>query len=232
MYLILLKLLTGFILGYIISSIVEAFVHKYVLHASASSLRLWRKYPKIFWPLTQEHYIHAIHHGRTFKEDYVTQFRDESEQNKLDSELYSTNPNKLVDHIKKTEYGLFAQPRGAFYMGIITTVVFAIPIYFLFGFWVLIGTIFPFYFLAYIMSRYVHPFSHQDFETAIQDAPYLLRKLLRTKYLQMVIRHHFIHHEYPLHNFNLILGADYFLGWHKKPKEEDREKMRNIGIKI
>lgn len=231
MYFILIKILAGFILGYIISSIIEAIIHKYVLHASFASLRLWRKYPKIFWPLSQEHYIHAIHHERTYQQDYLTQFRDESEQYDLDNELYLAN-SKLAKHIKKTEYGLFAQPRAVFYIAILTTLIFGVPIYFLFSIWVLIGAIFPCYFLAYIMSRYVHPFSHQNFEIAIENAPYIIRKLLRTKYLQMVIRHHFIHHEYPIYNFNLVLGADYILGWHKKPKEEDKKKMRSIGIKV
>ncbi len=50
--------------------------------------------------------------------------------------------------------------------------------------------------------------------------------------MKAVIRNHFMHHRYPNHNFNLLLGGDYLLGYHKVPSKEDKREMTKIGIPL
>jgi hypothetical protein len=226
----ILRIIIGLVLGYLIGSLLESLIHKYVLHASDSVVRYWKKYPKIFRPFLQERYIHEIHHRHTFKRDFVTQFESVDEINQLHA-MISPLKAELVSHIKKTEYGLFAQPKGLLYIGIITSVLFAIPMYYLLGFWVLVGAAIPMYFLAYIMSRYIHPYSHMKYEDVFRKSSGFLGILIKTRYAQKVIRYHFLHHENNRCNYNLILGFDFLVGWAKNENNLEKEKMKSIGVK-
>lgn len=220
----------GMLLGYIGATISESLVHRYVLHAPKSFITYWSKHPRLFSALLWEHYVHKIHHYRTFKKDHVTQFVSKEEQMMLDAYIDCHNDKDRAERLKKNKYGLFSQPKGILFVGGLTTIFFVIPYYFIFGAWVALGSM-PFvYFLAYFMSRYIHPFAHTAYEVQIQSSSLLIRLLLRTPYFRSVIRYHYVHHKYIYCNYNLALGADRLFGWVRQQSEEDTEEMQQIGI--
>jgi hypothetical protein len=217
--LIIAKLIAGFFIGYGIGSMAEAMIHRYVLHAPRSLVRYWKKHYTFLGFLYREYLIHRIHHQ-------VTQV---GAGQKI-AELLFGMGEKFALHVIKTKYGLLAQRRGLFYYLIIMSVLFCLPMFLFVDGWVTLGAIPCSCFLPFFMSRYLHPISHNGDEDARR--PVLFRYLLRTKYIREVIRYHFIHHAHGSCNYNLILGADYLLGWRKKASAADYQQMEKIGIEL
>ena len=79
---------------------------------------------------------------------------------------------------------------------------------------------------------FVHPYIHLPYQQALEEAPKHDSKFFKTKYMRAVIRNHYMHHKYPDNNFNLILGGDYILGYHRNASAEDIESMKVLGIPV
>jgi hypothetical protein len=53
----------------------------------------------------------------------------------------------------------------------------------------------------------------------------------RNRFFKFFARYHWMHHEYPSKNYNVILPcADFVFGRHARPSARDRVKMRAIGL--
>ena len=168
---------------------------------------------------------HNIHHFKTFKFNNVTQFVSPEERQKLDHEMFLKDV-QFAGHLKKTKYGLRAQPNGLLFISLFASIVLGTPILLMLGVWVFIGTIPFMYFLPYFMSRVIHPFVHMPYEQALNStSSILLRRFLKTEYMQRIIRYHSLHHKYISCNYNLVLGADYILNWNHKERLEDKNKV-------
>jgi hypothetical protein len=77
----LAQLALGFALGYVMASLIESYVHQHVSDAPYKSVRRWERHPRLFKYFIRTRYSHhVIHHAKTFKQDFVTQFRSAAER--------------------------------------------------------------------------------------------------------------------------------------------------------
>ena len=218
-----LQLIFGLFLGYACGSFIEAIIHRYILHAPQNFLKYWKKHYKLFGFLYREYEIHKIHHYQTFRINTVTQFENENERLKLNDRL-SLRGIEFVRHVERVQYGLRAQPSMLLPVSILISIIFGIPIICILGNWVFLGSIPFMYFLPYFMSRVLHPFSHMSYKQALsKSSSPIIRFIIRTNAYKYLIDR-FIHHQYISCNYNLILGADYFLKWNRKISFSNQKK--------
>lgn len=221
-----LYVLFGLIIGYFVVSLTEAFIHKNILHASGATIRLWKKYPIVFQGFLKAYYIHnVIHHRETYKTDYITQFSSEAARLKLDSEL----KEGLKNRVWKEKYGLTLAGIGNY-----EPLVFLIPsctlIVIFFNTPVIVGAMVPMLLFPFIL-RTLHPYLHMKYDNAIASAPWYLKWLIRTSYVQYMFIYHYLHHKYPIYNYNLnFFGGDLFFGNFKKRSEQDTKEMEKLGL--
>jgi len=198
------KLVVGFVLGYIVASYVESYMHQNVSDANMKRVNKWKKHPKLFWYFIRTHYSHhVIHHVKTFKVNYVTQFGSEEEKIALDKLLILRSNHGEI--IKKSNYATKLHGSGS--LVFIAPLLPAIP---LFGLTLL----------------------HMPHDQAIESAPQFISWLLKMEYFKAVSRNHFMHHRYMLGNFNLVLGGDVLRGVNRKPSEKDIQLMLDLGLPV
>ncbi len=78
----------GAILGYLIVSVAESFLHNNVQHGRARVRKFWEQHPTLMGSFSKAYFSHhIIHHSRTFRKNHVTQFRSQEEKARLDAEL-------------------------------------------------------------------------------------------------------------------------------------------------
>jgi hypothetical protein len=62
--------------------------------------------------------------------------------------------------------------------------------------------------------------------------PAALHFVFSTRYFRFIARHHWIHHQYPDYNFNLLPGGDFLLGRHRQPVPADLQDMAVAGLRL
>lgn len=215
----------GLVAGYVAASVSESYCHRAVGHASKASQTRWRRWPRLLGWLHPFYWSHAvIHHGRTFKEDFVTQFRGREEQLQLDDEL--SDAQRQTAHA--TQYGLTILVRSFFSFMAPPSIVL-LPLIFV-GNWAVAAALAAL-FLPPLLSFFIHPLIHRPYGNVVQGGG-LLARLMQTSYMRHVIRHHWLHHRYPSCNFNLLILGDYLLRTHRAPTEEDVREMQRQGIPL
>jgi hypothetical protein len=221
------QILFGLAATYLVATVSESYLHRFVGHASVKARRYWSKHPRLFGHLLRVHYRHAVvHHGLTFRLDHITQFENSAENAAVDRFVAHQRDSR----IQEESYGLTIGLRGLVTYNL--TVVPIVPIVcILTGPWALAGAL-PLLTVAPVLAMLIHPYLHRDHEAATREAPALVALLLKTRYFRALSRHHFLHHKYPNCNFNLLLGGDYPLGTHRSPSVEDLSEMAAIGILI
>ena len=226
---IFLQLSLGLITGYMISSIMEALLHKNIAHAKKTIRQFWAKVRYLGEPFLNSYFgHHIIHHGRTFKKNFFTQFRSSEDQIRVNQKLETKG--HLGELIKKEKYGLSLYGSGLLKFSI-PLMPFAILIFIHGGPWMFLGSL-PTLMAYSMMSMFIHPYIHVPYQKVIEEAPFIISQFFKTKYMRIVVQNHFMHHLYPDNNFNLILGGDYILGYYRKPSAEDLEKMRELDIPL
>jgi hypothetical protein len=223
---ILAKLLLGLVLGYLIATLAESFIHHRVLHASVRTRAFWARHPffgKYFLNAFYGH--HTIHHARTYRQNFVTQFVSQEEEDRL----YAAMPAHLRDMIKNDEYGRTIKGFGV--------VMFVMPImpilpalYFICGPWITAGAMVPMFVIYPMMSKWIHRMIHQSDEGVWHKFSPLEIAIMKTRYMRKVILEHFLHHKYVLCNFNLLRGGDFLRRVHRNPSEKDLQELRSLGI--
>mgnify|MGYP000897804549 CR=1 FL=1 len=222
------EILCGLVWGYVAASLTESFFHRHVLHANARFRRLWKRYPTFFAGDRSAYYSHhVIHHVRTYRHSFVNQFPNDTEQVKVDNSL----PEGYRRWIIAEKYGTTLT-----FIGVLRFVSPSPPVILftclLFGWWVTLGMLVPFWLILPSMSKFVHPFLHRRYQEALADSPTLLAWFMRTRYMRFLIRHHYLHHRYIKCNYNLLLGGDFILGVQRAPSTEDLKAMEALGLPL
>ena len=221
------EFIAGIALGYCTASIAESFLHRNVLHAGQRFRSLWKRYPTLLRPFASAYFSHhVIHHRRTFRRDFVTQFSSAAEKAQLDKQL----PSRLGDRVRAERYGLTANGIGILRFLLPISPIVALY-YWEFGPWVFLGVTIPMALYPF-MSMSIHPLLHKPTLIATAEAPRFKAWLLRTRYVRMIARNHYMHHTHVDCNYNLLLGGDYLLGVHKDPGAQDIANMKRIGISV
>lgn len=226
---VLAKIMAGFAFGYLIATWVESFAHQNVSDAKRKYVRIWERYPRLFRYFLRTYYSHHIvHHCKTFKQDYITQFRSQEEREKLDRELDLRGGHGRI--IKQSNYAVKLHGSGA--LVFIAPLVPGIPlIWTTLGPQALAGAMLALM-LPPLLSNFAHPYLHMPHSIAVETAPPWLAFLLRTRYFRAMARNHFLHHRYVAGNFNLLLGGDILRGVSRKPDGGDIAEMQRIGLRI
>lgn len=216
----------GSVLGYILFSIAESIVHKYLLHAKWQTRKSWRRLGYLGAYLNNSWYSHhVIHHFRTFKTNHVTLFDSERQMRELD-QLLIANDKKLII---LNSYGLRV---GNLYEKIRYCYphVWWIFIICYFGEgWFALGVLAPLFFYIWI-AEHVHPYIHLSHHKRTATASPFMRLVMKTDYFKFLVQHHYLHHKYINCNFNLMLGADWLLGCHRSPETEELIEMTHLGL--
>jgi hypothetical protein len=226
--LVYVQLFAGLLWGYLLASLSESFYHRHILHAGSRARKFWKRYPRLTTPLMRAYYSHhVIHHARTYRTDFVTQFSSKEEQERLDRSM----PPEYVWRVKDERYGLLM--KGWRVIFFLVPVLPLLPLtYLLFGSWVTLGAM-PMLLAVYpLMSGWIHPMLHIHHDEMPHKTSRWETWLLKSKYLRRVVRHHYLHHRYINCNYNLLLGGDRLLGVHRDPTEKDLEDMSKEGLPL
>lgn len=223
---ILFLIACGVVLGYFLATLAESFFHHHIGHASVGLRRFWARHPLIGTPFLNAYYQHhIIHHGRTFKKDFVTQFTSAEEE----EALFESMPTHLREHIRKEKYGMTLKGLGI--VMFVLPIVPSVPvIYWLLGVWVTLGALFPMFVVYPLMSKWIHSIIHKSDDFVVRNYTPLEVFVMNTSYMRQVLQDHFLHHEYVLCNFNLLRGGDYLRRCHREPSEKDLRTMKRIGL--
>lgn len=206
--------ISGFILGYLISTLIESFFHHRVSDAPQKTAKKWQRHPAMLAPLLRANYSHHIvHHRRTYKTSHVVQFSSLAERVALDLELAA-----LGAHGKLIRNADYANRLGG--SGALSFIVPFLPLTILAGLFA--NAMFTLGFVAASslspwLNHYVHPYLHMSYEEAIDRASPLMRCFIRSRYFSYVAKYHYLHHKYVACNFNLLIGGDWL-----------REKVRRL----
>lgn len=219
------QVLFGVFAGYWLASLCESFYHKHIGHAGPKIRSFCARFPRATGSFMRAFYgHHVVHHARTFRKNYVTQFQSSDEQRELDESL---SPVMRRD-MHRTQYGVTIQG-----FDIVKFMLPSLPVFLVFflitGAWVSLGALVPFCIYP-MMSKFIHPLMHKPYEVALREAPWAIAILLRTRYFRAMYRNHFMHHKYAICNYNFMLGGDYILRVHRAPNDEDLREMAEVGL--
>ena len=203
----MLNLALGLIFVYFTTSIWETFVHWKICHANKNTRLAWKRYGGIFNLLRKAYFLHnTIHHVKTYSSNYYVQFDSLNKKESLDSKLYSRPHLRVL----RDRYGLSISGfwGNAVFMAIPISI--AISIFSLLAikhvwFAILIAIV------PMVLSKYLHPFLHEE-NPISKSTSTIMKHFLNSRYFLYIQLYHYIHHRYPLCNFNLMLGGDYLLG--------------------
>lgn len=220
---------TGFLIGYVVASLIESYMHQYVSDAPYKTVRFWEKFPRIFKYFIRTRYSHhVIHHTKTFKQDFVTQFRHDDERVALDDELQHQGAHGEI--IRNSRYAVKLHGTGS-----LVFVAPLLPAAFLVNACLsssaAVGATVALL-LPPLLSNFAHPYLHMKHAQAIEQAPWFMSLLLRTWYFRAMARNHYMHHRYVASNFNLLLGGDILRLKYRRPSERDLLVMEKLGLAI
>jgi hypothetical protein len=215
----------GCLVGYIAASVSESICHNVFGHSPKWLRSAWRRHPRLFRAFRRMFWSHSvIHHGRTFRRNFVTQFRTAGEQAALDSGLTAWE----LSRARSTHYGLTITLRSVpYYVGPPSVVL---PLLGYLGGWAVLSG-FAMFFLPPLLSMLIHPLIHMQ-RKEVERRGGLLSVLMCSEPARYIIRHHWLHHRYPSCNFNLLPLGDYLLGTYRRPSPQDYEAMRRDGIAV
>lgn len=219
------SIVTGLLLGYAVTTVLESYLHRVIYHAGPRTRRLWARYPRISGPFRRAHFSHGIvHHRWTFRKDFVTQFSSRQEKERLDLKI----EGPWASLIRREHYGMSLRGIGIFWynLPILPSILL---IGFVVGPWGIVGAL-PAVTAYSCLAMFVHPYLHRPHREAVVGGAPLLRWVLKTRYVQFLRRHHYLHHRYGNCNFNLLLGGDVVLGRVRLPTAEDWDEMCRLSL--
>jgi len=217
----------GIAIGYVVVSVCEAFFHRTIQHAAAALRAVYGKFGWLGRALLRAWYAHhVVHHHLTFRSNHVTQFSRHDERPRLDTFLVSRGKQ----HIIAKEYGSRIGPSLRDYLLYMTpTLSIFIPVCWVGGTDFTCGALIPLI-IWLVLAQFVHPYIHMEYSQISSTAPLILRAFSTTLYFRYLASHHWLHHRYEDCNYNLLLGGDIVLGFHRSPTASDFAEMQAIGM--
>jgi hypothetical protein len=219
--------LLGLVCGYLTITVCESFFHRTIQHASPC-LRRWHfRLGGVGRAMHDAWYSHhVVHHFRTFRRDHVTQFTDEGERAQLSRHLLESGH----DHVIDCEFGIVLGSELRNYVVYMTpTLPVFVGVCWLGGAWFTAAACVPLIVWP-MLAQFVHPHLHRSYDDVSRDDRASIRVMARTWYFRALAQHHWLHHQHPNCNYNLLLGGDWLLGVHRRASAADFERMREIGL--
>jgi len=75
-----------------------------------------------------------------------------------------------------------------------------------------------------------HRYTHMPAKKALETASYPMQLFLQTPLSRYNMRRHFVHHQEPTTNFNLMPGGDRLRGKSKQASVAQEEELRRLGV--
>ncbi len=179
------KIISGLITGYLIISITVSLSHKNILHATKQRVISWQKFGclgRYIYASWYSHYI--IHHYKTFKKNYVTQFNSIAEKEKLKQWLIENNKEQIIHDGYGVRVGGFYQKIQYTYTHLLQLLL----ICYLGGIWFSTGV--AIILVVYVlMAENVHPYLHQSDSESLEKASLLMRIFLNSYYFKFLAQH-------------------------------------------
>lgn len=220
--------LYGVVLGYLVLTISESASHNHFLHAGSKIRKFWSRLGGLGKYIHNSWYSHhVVHHYRTFKQDYVTQFQSPDEETLLKADLIKRGKKQIA----LNSYGLRVGSPKEFVKYVYPHVPHYALMCYLGGLWFTFGALLPVFTYQWL-AHFVHPYLHMDYQKALKTAHPVMRLFLKTRYFQFLAQHHFLHHKYVDYNYNLLLGGDLFWRCQRFPSEADYQEMQSLGLYV
>ena len=237
--------LGGMTEGYAVVSTLEYLVHRFIGHASAETAEALKNSGAVGKALWQIRYNHALHHA-AFAHDFTEAFGDmdlEGEaaaaaaaktRAKIEHGISLQDPN-VADSARASNLGMnLAKPiQNALQIAPVSaTMLFFTHL----AAWLLHWHIDPSFDIGYVATSLLtspslhdlHPITHGEGAPGIPSA--LSDWFRNLKAVSRISTHHYVHHaSNGQANFNLLLGADYVLGW-TPPTVSDLIKMDKLNM--
>lgn len=222
------QILCGILLGYLVLCVSESASHRCFLHASRSIRNFWKRMGPIGNYIHNSWYSHhVVHHYRTFRQDYVTQFRSAAEEQALREDLSRQNKQQIA----LNSYGLRIGSFKEFIKYVYPHVPHYALLCYLGGPWFTLGALLPVWVYQWL-AHFVHPYLHMHYDLALASASGPMRWFLHTPYFRFLAQHHFLHHKYVHCNYNLLLGGDLIWGQQRFPSAENYAEMQALGMYV
>jgi hypothetical protein len=220
----------GLAIGYILASFIESILHEYVSDAPPPRVRQWRQYPRLFRvPLNTYFSHHVIHHHQTFRKNHITQFDTPEQRARVHRVLRARGRHGRM--IIGGDYANRPHAEGGFVFTL-PALLSALLLSLVLPSGMAIGSGLALT-LPTALSYWVHPYLHRSFDDGQKSAPAFIAFLLRTAYLKVVYRSHFMHHRYGgTSNYNLVLGADILRNRVRAPSRDDIRAMAAVGMPL
>lgn len=219
---------TGLVIGYGVLCVSESASHRYFLHASPKIRKFWQRIGNIGRYIHNSWYSHhVVHHYRTFRQDYVTQFTSPDEEQRLEADLTRRGKRQIA----LNSYGLRIGSPKEFVKYVYPHVPHYALLCYLGGAGFTLGALLPVFFYQWL-AHFAHPYLHMNYAEALQKASPLMRPFLYTPYFRRLAQHHFLHHKYVHCNYNLLFGGDLVWGCHRLPSAEDYAEMHKLGMYV
>lgn len=220
----------GLLVSYAIASLTESFSHDKIHHATPEVRAKWKRMGKIGEILKRSYLSHSgVHHGATFKKDYVTQFASDEERARLTAKMVKSGNRRVVDD----NFGLTISS-----LGVLRFLVPATPAYAAAVSGAIALDAHPLTYAAMVgpallmplASKVLHPYLHMTREAAMDKAGPTMRWFLDTALARYISRHHFVHHmrENEDVNFNLVPGGDILRGKSRAPNSDELAQMHAL----
>ncbi len=221
-----LQVLAGVLIGYLVLCISESASHRHLLHAQPKFRRFWKRMSGLGDYIHNSWYSHhVVHHYRTFRQDYVTQFKSADEEETLKADLIRRGKKQISLNSYGLRVGNFKQWIKYLYPHLPHYVLMC----YLGGLWFSLGALVPLLFYQWL-AHFAHPYLHMNYQLALKNASPLMRPFLRSTYFRFLAQHHFMHHKYVECNFNLMLGGDVIWQCQRFPSAEDYAEMLALGM--
>jgi hypothetical protein len=221
-------LFNGLFWGYLLLCISESASHNHLLHARPKTRKYWKRMGGLGAYIQNSWYSHhVVHHYRTFRKNYVTQFRSSKEESRLRADLTRRGKKQIA----LNSYGLRVGGSKEFIKYVYPHVPHYGLMCLLGGRWFTAGALLPVFFYQWL-AHFAHPYLHMNYEQALQEASPFMRPFLRTRYFRFLAQHHFLHHKYVDCNYNLLLGGDLFWKKQRHPSPEDYLEMQALGLYV
>lgn len=223
------EVLGGAVMGYLLGAVAENLIHRYLAHPSGAMRRKFAAggwLGKLFYRIADSH--SGVHHGMTYRPKYTEQFESPEQQAQIDARL-EKRAVEDIEAVKARRYGLIIESDAALRMTALVLPFSAVLSWMTGLDWAGSAALMASSLLFIPHVNFVHDYMHMSREKALQEANLPTKILLRSRYFAFVARNHFVHHESPNTNFNVLPGVDFLFGTFRKPTVEDLVKLRELG---
>ncbi len=199
------------ILASFIATAAEYSIHRYIGHAPAKFVALFKKAGHFGVIMKRSFMSHIIHH-RLANTNYSNVSEPTNEKDIAFIKRQTDEIPGLEKQLKSTGYGKSLDKSSLFSLIMMTLPIsYTVSLFLGYGQAVIVGTLIPTLLIGGA-SKIMHPYLHLSKEMALEQSSGFLRWVLQTRFAEFISAFHHVHHNGGVGaNYNLIPGADFMV---------------------